>query len=142
MGGDVATISKEKSEPEESPIEKEVHGIDRTPNDWWTPAVEQQKETDMSNPELEASRESYPIDGLNEVKNLIGELGGRVGELGARISPILNPIAPTPDKGGALDPGTPEPPTRSLLMDVIESLNEDARMVISAVEYLLNRLDL
>ena len=119
-------------------------GVDLATGDdyskWWTPAVEQQKETDMQNPETEPSREAYPVQSIREVLINLEELETKIICLRNRLGVVLKP---GPSIAVKVDESPPaQPDGRSPLLCILDRVPSRVSDLNNLVQLIIEDVDL
>ena len=133
-------VAEEMRKQQVGKIDDHIIGFGPAP-DWWTTAVEQQKENDMMDEEMtNTARDAYPVQATHEVLMNLEELETKIKCLRDRLGVILKPRLnkAVPDDGPMKPPQT----TRSPLMSVIERASPKITDLDNMVQLIIEDLDL
>ena len=119
-------------------------GVDLATGDdyskWWTPAVEQQKETDMIEEQQEAGRDAYPVQEAGQVLMGLEALETQIITLRNRLGALLRPRPSIQVPGDAL--AKDDPDNRSELMRMLKRVPFKVSDLDNMVQLIIEDLDL
>lgn len=125
-------------------IEEDIKAMVVEQKNWWTPAVEQQKETDMLDEPIgaeEASRDAYPVEVTHEALRSLEDLETKIITLRNRLGVVLKdrPSIAVP----AVDPqDAPASENRSSLMQILNRVPSKVSDLDNMVQLIIEDIDL